>query len=214
MIDFDKVRQEQIRQERIKAEAIEQAPLVKELNELGYKLRSLFDLSLVPGQRYASAIPVLMRHIERQYSQATKDAIYRKFAGCKGMKSSQLQDVIEMLFRHFEAERNDDLRWTIGLALGYIVRNPKYLERLGKLLKEKKYGESRGELVIGYARTGKQEVIGDLISFLSDRDLMQHAIVELGRLKAKEAKPHLEALRNHENPLFRDLVRKALRKIG
>ena len=114
-----------------------------------------------------------------------------------------------------------DVRWTIGLALeGLInhklVSHKKYQEKLRIIINNKKYRKGRSELVTAYAKLAKQEAIPDLIDLLDgwDIDVLGATIVALGRLKSKEAKPHLEKLLKHEDPYFRDLARKALRKIA
>ena len=203
---------EKRRQESIAFEKEEQARLVEELNELGFDVSSPFYLGQPPREEYDEAIPILLDHLKKPYSKPTKDMIYRKLA-VKWIKGKALENIIEILFKDFETEQDDDLRWTIGLVLGNLVRQKKYLDRLRKLLKNKKYGFGRSELVICYAKVGKQEVVKDLISFLSDRDLLQNSIVELGKLKVKEAKPHIEVLANHDEMFFRDLAKKTLKKI-
>jgi hypothetical protein len=114
-----------------------------------------------------------------------------------------------------------DVRWAIGLALNALINHrlvshKKYQARLQAILKNKKYRKGRSQLVLAYARLGKQDVIQDLIDLLEgwDLDVLGNTIVALGNLKAKEAKPHLEKLLKHEDPYFRDLARKALKKIG
>jgi predicted transcriptional regulator len=110
-------------------------------------------------------------------------------------------------------------RWVIGLALNALINHrlaghKKYQARLQAILKNKKYRSGRSELVLAYARLGKQEVIQDLIDLLEEGEVLNNTIIALGNLKAKEAKPYLEKLLKHENTHFRDLARKALKKIG
>ena len=112
-------------------------------------------------------------------------------------------------------------RWVIGLALNALVdhklaSHKKYQDRIRTILKSKKYRKGRSQLVLAYARLGKEEAIPDLIELLDswDLDVLGNTIVALGKLKAKEAKPSLEKLLKNEDPYFRDLARKALKKIG
>lgn len=112
-------------------------------------------------------------------------------------------------------------RWVIGLALNALINHrlaghKKYQARLQAILKNKKYRSGRSELVLAYARLGKQEVAKDLIDLVDgwDLDVLGNTIIALGNVKAKESKPHLENLLKHENSNFRDLARKALKKIA
>ena len=148
----------------------------------------------------------------------------------------------KMLFEHFEtdemmesrrkvkdyqgAKTRDEIssievRWTIGLALNTLishrfVEHKKYQHKLRTCIKNKKYRKGRSELVLAYARLGKNDTIQDLIGLLDgwDLDVLGNTIVALGKLKAREAKPHLEKLLNHEDPYFRGLAKKALKKIN
>lgn len=96
-----------------------------------------------------------------------------------------------------------------------LVGHKKYQPRLQAILKNKHY-RGKHDLVLAYAKVAKKEAIPDLIALLEgwDIDVLGSTIMALGNLKAKEAKPHLEKLLKHEAPYFRDLTRKALRKIG
>lgn len=113
-----------------------------------------------------------------------------------------------------------NVRWAIGYALNTLIKHTlvghqKYKDQLEKIITNKKYRKGRSELVSAYARIGKQDAITCLIKLLDgwDLDVLGRTIDALGRLKAKEAKPHLEKLLKHEDSYFRDLTRKALRKI-
>ena len=114
-----------------------------------------------------------------------------------------------------------EVRWAIGLAINALIKprlvsHMKYQDRLQILIKNKKYRKGRSELILAYAKLGKQKAIPDLINLLDgwDLDILGRTIVALGKLKAKEAKPHLEKLLKYEDSYFRNLAKKALKKIG
>jgi hypothetical protein len=206
------------------------------------------------GDKENKAIPLLLKHAEKEIHASNKESIYRYIAcAADWLKGELLTETIDTLFRHFEndemlftqcniegafesllsrnkdyqgAKTLDDIsaistRWVIGLALNALINHrlvghKKYQARLQAILKNKKYRSGRSQLVLAYARLGKQEVIQDLIDLLDgwDLDVLGNTIVALGNVKAKDAKPHLEKLLKHEDTYFRDLARKALKKIG
>lgn len=122
------------------------------------------------------------------------------------------------------------VRGRIGMSLNHLLKPsmPKhkklYFEKLGALLADKTWGFGRVDLVIPYARMGKNDVIVELIDMLDDRDVAQNAIKELGRLKAKEAIPKLSQIINcKDHPMFvmegdftfhKELAQKAIRQIN
>jgi len=72
-------RRERERAERLVRLQAEQRPIVKELAEVGIEVGSLSDLIMrrVP---YPTAIPVLLRHLVRPYSDVTRETIARSLA--------------------------------------------------------------------------------------------------------------------------------------
>jgi hypothetical protein len=167
------------------------------------------------GELLAETIDTLFRHFENDemlFTQCNVEGgVEALIALNKDYQGAKTLDDISTI----------KIRWIIGLALNALINHrlaghKKYQARLQTILKNKKYRSGRSELVLAYARLGKQEVIQDLIDLLEgwDLDVLGNTIVALGNVKAKEAKPHLEKLLKHEDTYFRDLARKALKKIG
>ena len=176
--------------------------------------RNIACADWLKGELLAETIDALFSHFESDNMLFTHCNVEGGVEGLialnKNYKGAKTLDDISTI----------EVRWTIGLALNALINHrlaahKKYQERLRTILKNKKY-RGRSQLVLAYARLGKQEVIQDLIDLLDgwDLDVLGNTIVALGNVKAKEAKPHLEKLLKHEDSYFRDLVRKALKKIG
>jgi hypothetical protein len=177
--------------------------------------RSIACADWLKGELLTETIDTLFRHFENDEMLFTQcnieGASESLLSRNKDYQGAKTLDDISII----------DTRWVIGLALNALINHrlaghKRYQARLQAILKNKKYRSGRSELVLAYARLGKQEVIQDLIDLLEgwDLDVLGNTIVTLGNVKAKEAKPHLEKLLKHENTHFRDLARKALKKIG
>lgn len=76
----------QLKQEREKAHQalvqelrIAEAPLVRDLNAIGYAVSSVWDL-VNTASPYAEAVPVLFRHLQRSYPVQIRDGIARALA--------------------------------------------------------------------------------------------------------------------------------------
>lgn len=222
---------------------IDEMPLNEALADTGWSLYTIFandDFSHTDLATKQRVLDIMTTHSEYKYCRSTKETIYRHLAGCDWLKGKPRIELIEMLFRHFEIEEmafnnldietkteaqsaspyeeTNETRWVIGLAISCLI-NPrlvshkKYKEKLSSLLHNKKYNKGRSELIIPYARIAKEEAIPELIKFLDERDLLHNAIFELGKLRAVEAKPHLEKIVREQEAFFRNLAKAALKKI-
>lgn len=79
--EYIKRRQEQDRltAERAAKYRAEQAPLVAELRQAGLDVLSVLDLVKAPSG-YEEAVPILLRHLQLPYSDATRETIARALA--------------------------------------------------------------------------------------------------------------------------------------
>lgn len=220
------------------ARVIDMSPLNEALEHTGWSIQTICanddfnNTDLVTKQK---VLDVMIVHAEYKYSKTIKEIIYRHLAGCDWLKGTPRIELIEMLFIHFEIENMDfnylffenktevetrhrnETRWEIGLAIRYLI-NPrlvshkKYREKLSSLLHNKKYNMGRSELIVPYARIAKEEAIPDLIKFLDERELLNNSIIELGKLRALEAKPYLEKVIQTQEAFCRNLAKAALKK--
>ncbi|MGZ4957414.1 MAG: HEAT repeat domain-containing protein [Methylobacter sp.] len=215
-VDYMKVRQPLIGDKEIKAIPLLLKHAEKKIHasnkEKIYRYISCADW--LKGELLTETIDTLFRHFENDemlFTQCNLEGALEFNLTLKDYEGVKTMNEVSTI----------DTRWVIGLALNALINHrlaghKKYQARLQAILKNKKYRKGRSQLVLAYARLGKQEVIQDLIDLLEgwDLDVLGNTIVALGNVKAKEAKPYLEKLLKHENTNFRDLARKALKKIG
>lgn len=193
--------------EREAALAREEQPLLADLRSVGLNLESVWDL-VNTSDRYPNAVPVLLAHLDRPYSERTREGIVRALTvrEARGIAGQRL-------IAAFRQERDPDLRWVIGLALAGVATADD-LDGLTPILADKSYGHSRSMLLHALARLCGLAAVPSLIDFLADPDMAPEAIITLGKLKAKDAREHIEPFLEHEESWVRGEARKALKKIG
>jgi len=203
-INVQKIEREEIHRERLR----EQKQLVKELRTVGVKVSSAWDL-LEKSKRNSVAIPILQKHLKKNYSKHTKEGIIRSL----GIKEVSNSGSVESLLECFESEENEELRWTIGTSLSIVVSEKEHVEKIVELLKEKKYEGARSQLPHCYAKHYKSKAIPLLIELLDDRTVVAETLVALGKLKAIEAKDKIEVLTKDKDSWIRGKAKAALKKI-
>jgi HEAT repeat protein len=115
-------------------------------------------------------------------------------------------------FRRAEDEKPTGLRWVIGNALE-VVGDDSVLDDMIALAKDSRYGKAREMLVMGLGNTSDRRVVPVLIDLLEDDEVSGHAIVALGRLKARAARPHVEPFLKHPNAWVRKEAKKTIERI-
>jgi HEAT repeat protein len=118
------------------------------------------------------------------------------------------------LVAEFRRERRKTLRWTIGSAL-YEMASDEVVGDLLKLAGASSYGEARQMIVLGLGKvSARPPVVRLLVALLSDDDVIGHAVIALGKLRASSARAEIAALSRHPKSWIRREVKKALERIG
>jgi HEAT repeat protein len=84
------------------------------------------------------------------------------------------------------------LRWAIGNALS-VVAEDSVSEEVINLATDRSQGRCRQMVVVALSRLPSQKAVPVLLSLLSDREVVGHALIALRNLKAPEAIPHIES---------------------
>ena len=186
--------------------------VVRALQETGLAVESVYDLVNSP-RPYPQAIPVLLRLLGDVEDDRTKEGIVRAL-GVKEARGVAAPALIEE-FKRIDPEQTgsrQDLKWAIGNALS-VVMDETVFDDVAQLLRDKRHGDAREMLVLGVARLKDRRSEGLLMQLLDDDELAGHAIIALGRLKAKRARPRIEQYLQHTKPWIRREARKALERI-
>ncbi len=103
-------------------------------------------------------------------------------------------------------------KWTIGNALS-VVADDSVFEDLVELAKDQRHGRAREMLMLALGRMKNPRAAAVLMELLDDDEVVGHAVIGLGNLRAEKARPLLERFLNHPMPWVRTEAKRALKKI-
>jgi HEAT repeat protein len=201
---------DQARLARVKANRIAAAPVLKELAEAGYRSSSLADLR-GGDSSYISAVPILIKWLEKSSNREVKQDIARALS----FKWAR-PEATSALIREFRLANDDDtglgLRWTIANALAEVADDGVFNE-IVELVTDSRYGRAREMLAIALGNMTDRRAIGVLIKLLGDDEVAGHAVIALGRQRAKAAEGHIEPFTHHAKAWIRREAKKSLARI-
>ena len=181
--------------------------VLNELEKRGLRLNSIWDLVNGPDCP-KELIPTLVECLREVRHPSVKEGIVRSLTirAARGIAD-------DALLHEFRNSDDDLYRWTVGHALRTVL-SPKDYRIIIDLVKERRYGSGRQELVDKLGYVNKPEVVTTLLDMLEDDDVMGHAIGALARLKASDALPKVRMLVNHRFPFVRRSAKKFIKKFG
>lgn len=182
--------------------------LVADLAAAGFEVDGARDL-LRSGKYPANLVPILVRWLPLVQYDALKEDIVRT------LSVPWARAAAPALIAEFERAALDQplgLGWAIGNALEVVANDAITVDML-RLATDRRYGTARQMLVRGLGRLKDPHVIDVLIDLLADEDVFGHAVVALGKLRARAARPHLEPLLRHKSATVRNAAKTALGRI-
>jgi len=183
-------------------------PVLANLSQAGLDVDWIEDLY---NKRldYKRAIPILLRWLPRVENPAVKEAIVRALS----VPWARNTEAPALLVEEFRRSKGDfGLNWAIGNALS-VVADDDVLNDIVGLIRDKTYGKAREMLVVALGNMKTPDVKYFLIELLDDEDLAGYAIMALGKLKSKEARPFIERFLTHPKSWVRREAKKALARI-
>ncbi len=190
----------------------EHRSLVEALAEVGVEASNIFGLvnSLKP---YPKAIPVLLEFLPRVEDIAIKEGIVRALTvkEASGIAAKPLLLEFERLNSTMPS-REASLKWAIGNALS-VVATDEVFNDVERLVTDKKHGKAREMLAVALGRMKDRRAVDVLIKLLTDEMVAGHAIIALGKLRAKEARAAIVPFLDHPEPWVRKEARRTLDKI-
>lgn len=128
--------------------------MVRDLRQLGYQVRSVWDL-VNSNDSYPSALPVLLHHLHKPYPDAIRDGIARALA-VKSAKSAW--DVL--MAEYVVTQESCEPRFKQGLAVALSVTyDHSHFEDIRQLLTEKRHGDSRILLLRPFQNSTRPSVL-------------------------------------------------------
>lgn len=207
--EVEKQQEKAIELQRLMNEEI--SPLIIELNMHGFEVNSIWDL-VNSKNKYLDAIPILLEHLTRDYSEKNKEGIVRSLS----VKEAIGKVVPTLLNEYNKSEKNaTSLRWAIGNTIyTTITKNDEdQILPLIQVVKNRVNGSSRQMFVSALGKFQSKEVESVLIDLLLDEEVIIHTIEALGKMKSIKAKEEILKLTNHPKAVIRKEAIKALKKI-
>lgn len=154
-------------QEYVQAEA----PLVKELQNAGAEVSSVWDL-VNRKSRYPALVPILLAHLNRPYPARVREGIARALA----VPESRLGwDVLVDTFRNEADASSTSVKWAIACAIS-AAADADTLDDLIKLVSDKRHGRNRAPLVYALARLRGPVAQAALQELESDPELSEDVL--------------------------------------
>jgi HEAT repeat protein len=187
---------------------VDAAPIVEALRGAGVVVESVADL-FNKKMEYRTAIPILVEWLPRVANPDVKEDIVR------ALSVKWARHAAPLLMAEFE--RADDptgtgIRWAIGNALE-VLANDEIADGMIKLATDRRFGRAREMVVVGLGKLKDARVADVLLELLADDEVVGHAVMALGRLRARAARSRIEPLLDHPKAWVRKEAKRALVKI-
>ncbi len=187
---------------------VETKSLLDELNRLGLNITSVWDL-VNTKDKYPNAIPVLLAHLIKDYSEKNKEGIIRALAVKEAIGKASTALIAE--YNRIPKDKML-LRWAIGNTI-YTTITENDVESILPVVQDKTNGMSRQMFVAALGKVKSEKSENILINLLDDDEVTPQALEALGRMKSKKAKDRILMLTNHPKALIRKEALKAFKKI-
>lgn len=186
---------------------IEHRRILQTLRDSGIAISSLDEL-VNTSRPYPEAVPVLLRLLPTAREPNIREAIIRALTvkEARGIAAKPLVDEFRT------STENWVRKWTIGNALS-VVADDSVFEDLVELAKDQRHGRAREMLMLALGRMKNPRAAAVLMELLDDDEVVGHAVIGLGNLRAEKARPLLERFLNHPMPWVRTEAKRALKKI-
>jgi HEAT repeats len=182
-------------------------PILKELGARGYRVNTIGEL--VQGKaEYRSAVPILLHWLPRITDPQVKEDIVRTLS-VPWAKPTAAPGLID----EFRKADNAELRWAIANGLA-VIADDSVFEDLVRLVQDKGLGKAREMLALALGDMQDPRAVVVLMGLLEDEQVVGHAIMALGKLKAHAARARLKELTGHPTEWVRKEAKKALAGVG
>lgn len=181
-------------------------PMLRELAASGFEVQSLGDLRY-SGAEYPAAIPILVRWLPKVKNAQVKEDLVRTLSVPWAAPEAVPALILE--FQRSDGLQWDGLRWAIANGLA-VTADDAVFDQLVALVTDRKYGKEREMLALALGNCRDPRAVDVLITLLADEQVVGHAVMALGKLKSKAARPQIQALLKHPVDWVRAEAIKAL----
>ncbi|MHB1034183.1 MAG: HEAT repeat domain-containing protein [Pirellulales bacterium] len=212
--DPEWVRQNEEREARRKAiaEQYERATtgVVDDLKRAGFAVESIDELRET-GTPYEAAVPIFLKWLPLVTDPRAKDSIVRALSVPWARPAA-----VFPLIAEFRTAPDYSVpashKWTVGNALSVIADDSVFAD-IAELVQDKRHGRAREMLAVALGNMKDPRAIDLLIELLDDDEVVGHALIALGKLRAVKARPHVEPLVGHPKGWVSKQAKKTLAKL-
>jgi hypothetical protein len=158
-----------------------EAPIVKDLSEVGFAVESVWDL-VNTRTRYSAAVPILLEHLPRQYPERVREGIARALAVPESIVGWKI------LLDEFEKEPNPSTagpKWALALALG-AAGTDDVLDDVISLIRQSSLGRNRVPLIPVLGRSRDRRALKVLEELENDESIAREVSKALKRLRSRK----------------------------
>jgi HEAT repeat protein len=156
-------------------------PIVQELNSVGIRIRSVWDLVNTP-RTPAAAIPVLLKHLVKPYPERVREGIARALAV---PEANYGWPILLNAFRHEKDNTTIGPKWAIAVALG-ATGNDDVLDEVIELVSDKSLGENRVPLLQVLCRSHNPRAFQLLEKLKDDQEIGRDARLALRKFRSQD----------------------------
>lgn len=159
---------------------------------------------------YKEAIPILLRWLARVNDVRVKEDIVRTLSvpWASPIAAPALIDE----YRRAQDPTGTGLKWVIGNGLS-IVADDRVFDELVELVQDRQHGRAREMVAVALGNMRNPRAVEVLVALLADDEVAGHALIALGKLKAKQARSHVERFLAHPKAWVRQEAKRTLTKI-
>lgn len=190
--------------------------LLKDLRDVGVPVSDVWDL-VNSKMAYHKAVPVLidwLRSVDARVPLGDRPRIREGLVRALSVPAAR-PVAVPVLIKEFQRASDPSglgFRWVVGNALS-VVADDSVFDEIAALAQDRLYGKSRQMIVMGLARSKDPRAAPLLVGLLDDEDVVAHAVMALGQLRATGVRPAVEPLLDHPQVLVRREAQKALARL-
>lgn len=198
---------ERARLARVARNRADAAPVLEAVRARGIEVDTIADL-FNKKMNYQAVIPVLIDWLQRIVNPDVKEDVVRALS-VKWARDTAAPQLLITEFEQAQDPTGTGLRWAIGNALE-ILANDSIADDLIRLATDRRYAKAREMIVVGLGKLKDPRVASVLIDLLDDEEMVGHAVMALGKLRASSARSRIEPLLNHPRSWVRKEAKKTL----
>jgi hypothetical protein len=161
--------------------SIDEKKLIDELISVGVTVSSVWDL-VNTKESYPAAIPVLIKHLSKNYHYKNKEGIVRALSVREAIGKAT-----PVLIEEYNRTPKEltSYRWAIGNSVFTTITSSD-VEDVLRIVRDKSNGESRHMFILALNKVRSEKVDQVLRDLLNDKEVSTYAAEALSKLKAKK----------------------------